>query len=115
MDLAFRMLRQTIDDPRLEEAVGRLVDALHLPDEQLRRRHPVMFARSFGECPLLPEHVLRQRDALPLLPMVLATLIAPPVDHHAREGLRAFYVEQAHRPRGSPIYQLFLAFGTKWD
>jgi hypothetical protein len=29
MDLACRMLRRKIDDPRLEEAVGRLVDALH--------------------------------------------------------------------------------------
>jgi hypothetical protein len=28
MDFALRMLRQRIEDPRLEEAVGRLVDAL---------------------------------------------------------------------------------------
>jgi hypothetical protein len=65
-----------------------------------------------GDLLLPPGHVriedLPPRDAMPLLPLVLSALIAPPADREARAGLRSFYLEPAHSWRGVPIYSMFL-------
>ena len=65
-----------------------------------------------GDLELPPGHVriedLPKRDAMPLLPTVLAALVAPPPDPDAREGLKAFYLESTRRARGWPIYTIFL-------
>lgn len=65
-----------------------------------------------GDLELAPGHVrvedVPQREAWPLMPMVIAALIAPPPDARARDGLRAFYQEPTQRSRGWPIYRVFL-------
>jgi len=65
-----------------------------------------------GDLGLPPSHVriedLPQRDAMPLLPTVLAALVAPPSDSDAQKGLRTLYQEPSHGSRGWPIYSIFL-------
>jgi hypothetical protein len=65
-----------------------------------------------GDMELPPGHVriedLPRRDAMPLLASVLAALVAPPPDAHAKAALRAFYLEPVQRGHGWPIYSIFL-------